>query len=126
MRSFTPQRQYCSRPNNKPFSCRDNVKINEEQINGNQNPGGYSSSMETMSKRLSQEHKEYQQEFHSPPLFQKFNTKQYHEERFEELAKDPRANKEVFYKTTVDEVRTALHSEMEGSVYNLQRIFVNL
>ena len=34
---FTPQRQYCSRPINKPLSCRNNVKINEEQFNGNQN-----------------------------------------------------------------------------------------
>ena len=35
--SFTPQRQYCSRPINKPLSCRTTGKLNEEQFNGNQN-----------------------------------------------------------------------------------------
>jgi hypothetical protein len=73
---FTPYRQYCSRPSNKPLLCRNNVKINQEQFNGNQNPGRSSSSMETMSKRLSQEYKEYQQKFNSPPLSQRFDTKQ--------------------------------------------------
>ena len=37
VQGFTPQRQYGSRPINKPLSCRNNVKINEEQFNGNQN-----------------------------------------------------------------------------------------
>jgi hypothetical protein len=119
---FTPYRQYCSRPSNKPLLCRNNVKINQEQFNGNQNPGRSSSSMETMSKRLSQEYKEYQQKFNSPPLSQRFDTKQYDQERFKELAKDPKANKEVFHKTTVDEARTAIHAEIEGLVDNAQRI----
>jgi hypothetical protein len=35
--SFTPQRQYCSRPINKPLSCRTTGKLNEQQFNGNQN-----------------------------------------------------------------------------------------
>jgi hypothetical protein len=48
--------------------------------------------------------------------------KNYDQEKFKELAKDPRANKEVFHKTTVDEARTALQSEMEGIVDNPQRI----
>jgi hypothetical protein len=119
---FTPQRQYCSRPINKPLSCRRNVKINQEQFNGNQNLGGSSSSMETMAKRLSQEYTEYQQKFNSPPVSKRFDTKNYDQEKFKELAKDPRANKEVFHKTTVDEARTALQSEMEGIVDNIQRI----
>jgi len=29
---FTPQRQYGSRPTNKPLSCRNNLKINKEQF----------------------------------------------------------------------------------------------
>jgi hypothetical protein len=71
LQDFTPQRQYGSRPiNNKPLSCRNNVKINQEQFNGNQNLGGSSSSMETMSKRLSQEYTEYQQKFNSPDAVQ--------------------------------------------------------
>ncbi len=37
LQGFTPKRQYCSRPINKPLSCRNNVKINEEQFNGNKN-----------------------------------------------------------------------------------------
>ena len=55
--SFTPQRQSCSQLSNKPLSCRNNGKIKENKFNRNQNPGGASSSMETMSKRLSQEYK---------------------------------------------------------------------
>lgn len=120
--SFTSQRQYCSRPSNKPLSCRNNVKINQEQFYGNQNPGGSSSSMETMSKRLSQEYTEYQQKFNSPPVSKRFDTKNYDQEKFQELSKDPRANKEVFHKTTVDEARTAIHAEIEGLVDNPQRI----
>lgn len=34
--SFTPQRQYCSRPINKPLSCRNNVKIQDNTFNPNQ------------------------------------------------------------------------------------------
>jgi hypothetical protein len=72
VQGFTSQRQYGSRPiNNKPLSCRNNVKINQEQFSGNQNPGGSSSSMEKISKRLSQEYTEYQQKFNSPPLSKK-------------------------------------------------------
>ncbi len=119
---FTPQPQYCSRLINKPLSCRNNVKINQEQFNGNQNLGGSSSSMETMSKRLSQEYTEYQQKFNSPRVSKRFDTKNYDQEKFKELAKDPRANKEVFHKTTVDEDRTALQLEMEEIVDNPQRI----
>jgi hypothetical protein len=69
-----------------------------------------------MSKRLSQEYKEYQQEFNSPPLSKRFDTK------FKELAKDPKATKEVFHKKTVDEARTAIHAEIEGLVDNPQRL----
>lgn len=36
-KGFTPHRQYCSRPSNKPLSCWNNVKINENQFNVNQN-----------------------------------------------------------------------------------------
>ncbi len=36
---FTPPRQYGSRPiSHKPFSCRNNVKTNQQQFNGNPNP----------------------------------------------------------------------------------------
>ena len=37
---FTTQRQYCSRPMNKALSCRNNVKMNEDQFNGNQTNKG--------------------------------------------------------------------------------------
>jgi hypothetical protein len=75
-----------------------------------------------MSKRLSQEYTEYQQKFNSPPVSKIVDTQNYDKEKFKDLAKDPRANKEVFHKTTVDEARTALQSEMEGIVDNPQRI----
>ena len=122
MQSFTPQRQYGSRPTNKPLSCRNNKKNKEYQFNPDQNPGGVSSSMETMSKCLSQEYKEYQQNFNSLPLSKRFDTKKYDEKKFKELAKDPKVKKEVFHKTTVDEARTAIHAEIEGLVDNVQRI----
>jgi hypothetical protein len=47
---FTPHRQYCSRPINKPLSCRNNVKMEKEEFNKNQNLGGSSSSMKTNLK----------------------------------------------------------------------------
>lgn len=75
-----------------------------------------------MSKHLSQEYKEYQQKFNSPPLSKRFDTKQYDKERFKELAKDSKAKTEVFHKTTVDEARTAIQAEIEGLVDNVQRI----
>ena len=40
--------------------------------------------------------------------------------------KNPKAKKEVFHKTTVDEARTAIHAEIEGVVDNPQRIDVDL
>jgi len=88
----------------------------------NQNPGGASSSLETISRRLSPEYKDYQQKFNSPPLSQRFDTKNYDPERFKELAKDSKATIEVFHKTTVDEARTAIHAEIEGLVDNAQPI----
>ena len=78
--------------------------------------------MEIMSKCLSQEYTEYQHKFNSPPVFKRFDTKNYDQEKFLKLSKDPRANKEVFHKTTVDEARTALQTEMERIVDNPQRI----
>ena len=118
VQGFTPQRQYPSRPiNNKLLSCRNNVKINQDQ-----NLGGSSSSMETMSRRISQEYTEYQHKFNSPPVSKRFDIKNYDEEKFKELSKDPRADKEVFHKTTVDEARAAIQSEMEEIVDNPQRI----
>ena len=117
VQGFTSQPQYCSRPINKPLSCRNNVKINEEQFNGNQ-----ADPMETMSRRLSPEYTEYQQKFNSPPLSERFDTKQYDQSKFKELAKDPKAKKEVFHKTTVDEARTAIYAESEGLVNNPKRI----
>ena len=72
---------------------------------------------------LSQEYKEYQQNFNSPSLSKRFDTKKYDEKRFKELAKDPKANKEVFHKTTVDEARSARHAEIEGIIENVSRLY---
>jgi hypothetical protein len=35
LQGFTPHRQYCSRPINKPLSCRNNLKLKENQFNSN-------------------------------------------------------------------------------------------
>ncbi len=50
VQGFTPQRQYGSRPINKPLSCRNNLKINEEQFNGNQNPAKQTSQDCTLTR----------------------------------------------------------------------------
>lgn len=71
--------------------------------------------METISERVSQKYREYQQGLNFPPLSKKFGTKKYNEEKFKELAKDAKAKK-IFHKTTVGEARTAIHDE------NAQRI----
>lgn len=115
---FVPSQSY--RPYQKPVSCRNNVNIKEDQFN--QHGGGASSSMEALSRRLSPEYKDYQQKFNSPPLSERFDTKQYKEERFKELAKDPKAKIEVFHKKTTDEARTAIHAEMEDIIENPRRI----
>ena len=78
--------------------------------------------METLSQTLSQEYTEYQQKFNSPPVSKRFDTKNYDQEKFKELSKDPNAKKTVFHKTTVDEARSALHAEMEGHIENPQRL----
>ena len=47
---FTPQWQYGSRPiNSKPLSCRNNLKINEEQFNGNQNSAKQTNQQSTLT-----------------------------------------------------------------------------
>ena len=52
---FTPQRQYFSRPINRPLSFRNNVKINEEQFNPNQNPGICSAKQTNQDNTLTKE-----------------------------------------------------------------------
>lgn len=97
------------------LSSQDNPSSSVEQNTS-------SSSMETMSRRLSPEYEEYQQKFNSPPVSKRFDTTQYDQQRFQQLAKDPNAKKEVFHKKTVDEARTAIHAETEGLVDNAQRM----
>ena len=53
MQAFIPQWQCRSHPTNKPLSCGNNVN---DPFNPNQNAGGVSSSMETISKLFSQEY----------------------------------------------------------------------
>ena len=38
-----------SRPTNKPLSCRNNLKINEEQFNGNQNSAKQTNQQSTLT-----------------------------------------------------------------------------
>ena len=56
------------------------------------NRGGFSArpmNMETLGKQLSQEYKNYQKDFNSPRLSKRFDTLNFSQERFRELAKDP-------------------------------------
>ena len=127
--SFSPKPLYGSRPMPqpgnfnipKPPSVRCSAKLDDMGFTGYLKPGE-SKSMETLSQTLSQEYTEYQQKFNSPPVSKRFDTKNYDQEKFKELSKDPNAKKTVFHKTTVDEARSALHAEMEGHIENPQRL----
>ena len=73
--------------------------------------GGFSAgpvNMETLSRQLSREYREYQQKFNSPTLSKRFDTLKFSQVRFQELARDPNARPTVYHKTTVDEARSAL------------------
>ena len=105
----------------KPPSGRCSAKLDDTGFTRYQKPGE-SKSMETLSQTLSQEYRDYQQEFNSPPLSERFDPMDYDEAKFLELAKDPNAKRTVFHKTTFDEARSALHAEMEGYVENPQRL----
>ena len=105
----------------KAPSGRCSAKLDDTGFTGYLKPGE-SKSMETLSQTLSQEYTEYQQKFNSPPVSKRFDTKNYDQEKFKELSKDPNAKKTVFHKTTVDEARSALHAEMEGHIENPQRL----
>lgn len=89
------------------------------------NRGGFSArpmNMKTLGRKLSQEYKDYQKDFNSPPLSKRFDCVKFSQERFQELAKDPRAKSTVFHKTTVDEARSALQAEMMGLIEGVERI----
>ncbi len=127
--SFSPKPLYESRPMPqpgnfnipKPPSVRCSAKLDDMGFTGYLKPGE-SKSMEELSQTLSQEYSNYQQDFNSPPLSERFDTTNYDQEKFLELGADPNAKKTVFHKTTVDEARSALHAEMEGYVENPQRL----
>lgn len=128
---FTPQRQYGPRPiDNKALTCRNNVKLIQDQFNnddGDPNLGGSSSSisMEKLCRRLSLEYLEYQKQYNLPAIPNRFDTKNFDQDKFIELAKDPKraeADQESFYKTPIDEARTAIQLEIQGIVDNPQRI----
>lgn len=79
-------------------------------------------SMDTLCRRLSQEYKEYQQVYNSPPLSKRFDTTNYDPVRFQLLSQDPHAKVEVYHKKTVDEARSAIQAEIEGIIKDAQRI----
>jgi hypothetical protein len=125
--AFSPKLLYGSRPTPlagnfnipKAPSVRYSAKLDNTEFTGYQRPGK-SKSMETLSQTLSQEYSNYQQDFNSPPLSERFDTTNYDQAKFLELAKDPNAKKPVFHKTTVDEARSALHAELKGYIENPQ------
>lgn len=87
--------------------------------------GGFSAlpvNMETLGRQLSPEYVEYQQKFNSPTLSKRFDTLKFSQVRFKELARDPNARTTVYHKTTVDEARSALQSEIIGIVEGVERI----
>ena len=79
-------------------------------------------NMDTLGRRLSQEYKEYQQVYNEPPLSKRFDTRNYDPVRFQVLSQDPHAKRKVYHKKTVDETRSAIQSEIEGIIKDVQRI----
>jgi hypothetical protein len=73
-------------------------------------------NMDTLGRRLSQEYKEYQDQYNSPPISDRFDTKDYDSARFMQLSQDPHAKVEVYHKKTVDEARSAIQAEILGFI----------
>lgn len=101
-------------------------KMAYERVNlVNFNRGGFSArpmNMKTLGRQLSQEYKDYQKDVNSPTLSKRFDTLKFCQVRFRELARDPKARKEIYHKTTVGEARWALQVEMMGFVKDVERI----
>lgn len=79
-------------------------------------------NMDTLGRRLSQEDKEYQQVYNSPPLSKGFDTTNYDPVRFQLLSQDPHAKVEVYHKKTVDEARSAVQAEILGFINGVNRL----
>lgn len=79
-------------------------------------------NMDTLGRRLSQEYKEYQQVYNSPPLSKRFDTTNYDPVRFQLLSQDPHAKVEVYHKKTVDEARSAVQAEILGFINGVNRL----
>jgi hypothetical protein len=118
-----------SNKNNSKYSKEDNKKLFEQLMGLDSSKselsvrGGLTpANMDTLGRRLSQEYKEYQQKFNSPPLSKRFDTTNYNQVRFQLLSQDPRAKVVVYHKKTVDEARSAIHAEILGLVNGVNRI----
>ena len=118
-----------SNKNNSKYSKEDNKKLFEQlmgfdsstsKLRAGFQPAPF--NMDTLGRRLSQEYKEYQQKFNSPPLSKGFDTTNYNQVRFQLLSQDPRAKVVVYHKKTVDETRSAIQAESEGIIKDAQRI----
>ena len=100
---FTPQRQYKSRPiNAQPLSCRNNVKINQDQFNGN---GGYGNNPKPPKSSA---------EYKRGPFKETEN-----ELIFRENFINPQTK--VQYQKSVDEVRAILSAKKQGLVNDISR-----
>jgi hypothetical protein len=75
-----------------------------------------------MAFQLSEEYKDYQKKFNSPPPSKRFDTNQCSEERFKKLARDPNAKGYKFDRITVEEARAVVQAEIEGLVVNAARL----
>ena len=79
-------------------------------------------NMDTLSRRLSQEYNEYQEQYNSPPLSKRFDTTNYDPGRFRVLSQDPNAKVQAYHKKTVDETRSAIQAEIFGFVNGVNRL----
>ena len=79
-------------------------------------------NMETFGRRLSQEYREYQEQYNTLPFSKRFDTTNYDPVRFKVLSQDLHAKREVYHKKTVDETRSAFQAEREGIIKDAQRI----
>lgn len=79
-------------------------------------------NMDTLGRHLSQEYKEYHDQSNSPPISDRFDTKDYDSARFMQLSQDPHAKVEVYHKKTVDEARSAIQAEILEFINGVNRL----
>lgn len=86
----------------------------EDQCEATEQP-----SMDEMSRSLSEEYEDFQEEYSSESSSERFDTKSCSEEKFKQLATDPRSGS--ISRVSIDEARGAVQAEIEGKLIQPRR-----